>query len=55
MKYLKSFFGAIDVRDYILFAGLGLLSYGLSLVNLPIAFIAPGVVLVYVAVFGIKR
>jgi hypothetical protein len=42
----------IDPRDVFAFAGLGLLAYGLSLVCVPAAFIVPGCVLLYMAIFG---
>lgn len=42
--------GLFDVRDAFLFSGLALSSYGLSLVYLPLAFIAPGAVLTYLAI-----
>jgi hypothetical protein len=41
-----------DARDLVLAAGLALLSIGLALVWMPAAFIAPGAILTYVAIFG---
>ncbi|MBB3297887.1 hypothetical protein [Rhizobium sp. BK112] len=43
-------FRLFGARDYMLFAGLGLMAYGLKLVYEPAAYIAPGVVLAAVAV-----
>jgi hypothetical protein len=45
---------AFDKRDALLLAGLALAAYGLALVWLPAAFIAPGIVLAAVAVFGVR-
>lgn len=44
----------IDARDVIGLLGLVLLGAGLALVWPPAALIAPGVVLIYVAIFGVK-
>jgi hypothetical protein len=52
---LRSAFAEIDARDGVLAAGLVLLSAGLYQVWIPGAFIAPGVVLTYVAVFSGPR
>jgi hypothetical protein len=41
----------IDLRDLFLAAGLILGAYGLSMVYLPAAYIAPAVILIYVALF----
>jgi hypothetical protein len=41
-------------RELMLFAGLGLLAYGCSLVFWPAAFVVPGAILVAVAVFGVR-
>ncbi len=46
-NFLLRLFG---MQDYMLFVGLGLVSYGLSLVYLPAAYIAPGAVLAAVAI-----
>tara|TARA_R110002074_G_scaffold21173_5_gene66088 strand:+ start:8308 stop:8529 length:222 start_codon:yes stop_codon:yes gene_type:complete len=50
-KQAAKFASRFDARDMFLFAGLGLVSYGLTLVWLPAAFIVPGLILLYVAVF----
>lgn len=42
----------LDARDLVLAAGLGLLAAGLYQVLEPLAFIVPGAVLTYVAVWG---
>jgi hypothetical protein len=42
----------IDARDLVLVVGLGLLSAGLYQLFVPLAFIVPGTVLTYVAVWG---
>jgi hypothetical protein len=47
VNFLFRLFG---MRDYMLFAGLGLTSYGLLMVYPPAAYIAPGVVLASVAI-----
>lgn len=39
-----------SARDYMLFAGLGLMAYGLTLVYLPAAYIVPGTILAAVAI-----
>jgi len=44
----------VGFREILLFAGAGLIGYGLFLVWLPGAFIVPGVLVAYVAVFGVK-
>lgn len=51
---LAAIFSELGARELMLFAGLGLLGYGLSLVYWPAAFIAPGAVLAAVAVFGTR-
>lgn len=43
-----------DMRDVLLYAGLALVGYGLSLIFWPAAFIVPGAVLVAVAIFGTR-
>jgi hypothetical protein len=45
--------GLVSARDLMLFSGLGLAAYGLSLVYVPAAFILPGAALAAVAVFGV--
>ncbi|MGV2188771.1 hypothetical protein ACQZ4Q_08145 [Agrobacterium vitis] len=47
-------FGIVGGRELVLFAGLVLVGYGLSLVFLPAAFIVPGGIMVAVAIFGIR-
>ncbi|TWD58103.1 hypothetical protein FB480_101858 [Agrobacterium vitis] len=47
-------FSAVGMREIVMFSGLALMGYGLSLVYLPAAFIAPGCILVFVAIFGVK-
>lgn len=44
--------GAFDVRDCTLMVGLCLLGGGLWLVWEPLAFIVPGLIIVYAALFG---
>lgn len=44
-----------DGRDLVLVAGLGLLTYGCFLVYVPAAFIVPGGILTYVAIFGTRN
>ena len=43
-----------DRRDALGLAGLGLLGYGLWLVHPPLAFIGPGLILVAIAIFGVR-
>jgi hypothetical protein len=45
----------IDVRDVIGLVGLGLIAYGSHLVYPPAAFFVPGIILVGVAIFGVRR
>ncbi|MEO3386020.1 hypothetical protein [Mesorhizobium sp. CAU 1741] len=45
---------AVDARDLVLATGLVLAGYGLFEVYPPAAFIGPGCVLIYVAIFGVK-
>jgi hypothetical protein len=45
-------YAQVDARDVVLAVGLSLLSIGLCQVFVPAAFIAPGLVLTYVAVRG---
>lgn len=42
----------VDARDLVMIAGLALLAIGLFQVFVPAAFIVPGAVLTYVAVWG---
>lgn len=51
MKHLRNFIAQFDTRDMFLLIGLGLLAYGLTLVWLPGAFIVPGAILLYIALF----
>lgn len=44
----------IGFGEVLLFAGCGLLGYGLSFVYLPAAFAVPGAILAGVAIFGVK-
>jgi hypothetical protein len=44
----------LDPRDLALTAGLGLMGYGLNQIYPPAAFIVPGAVLTYIAVFGVR-
>ncbi len=53
-KLLAAVAGAIDAREVMLFAGLGLLGYGLWPIYQPLSFIVPGAVLAGVAIFGIR-
>ena len=50
-KYVRA---TISLRDILLAVGLGLSAYGLSLVWLPSSYLFPGLVLTYVAIFGVK-
>lgn len=43
----------IGFRELLLFAGAGLIGWGLLPVYPPAAFIAPGIIITYVAVFGV--
>jgi hypothetical protein len=43
-------FRLFGTRDYMLFAGLALMGYGLALVSPPTAFIVPGAILASVAI-----
>lgn len=45
---------AFDLRDAMLFAGIGLLGYGLYDIYPPAAFIVPGAIFVAVATFGAR-
>lgn len=42
--------GLFGLQDYMLFVGLALSSYGLSLVSVPAAYIFPGVILAAVSI-----
>lgn len=53
-KFGVAFAATFAARDHLLFGGLILMAYGLSLVWMPLAFIVPGAVLVGVAVFGVR-
>lgn len=54
MKALKAVLSGLDERDALLFLGLALLGAGLWQINLPVALIAVGAVLIYVAIAGTK-
>lgn len=58
MIYLKNaasaFKNALAWRDILMMVGLSLIAYGVSLVNVPAAFVVPGAILVAVSVFGVK-
>ncbi|MGH6836815.1 MAG: hypothetical protein ACREC9_15035 [Methylocella sp.] len=55
LKRVLTFMGdAIDARDLMLYAGLGLLGYGLYQIFPPAAFAIAGAILVYVAIFGVR-
>lgn len=58
MIYLKNaasaLKNAVAWRDILMMIGLGLIAYGISLVNLPASFVIPGSILVAVSVFGVK-
>lgn len=45
---------AFDLRDAMLFAGVGLLGYGLNDIYPPAAYIVPGAIFVAVATFGAR-
>lgn len=47
-------FRLFGMRDYMLFAGLGLAAYGVSFIYGPAAYILPGVALSAVAIFGVR-
>jgi hypothetical protein len=49
-----SIIGLVDVRDFMLVAGLGLTGYGMSLVSMPAAYIVPGLILTAIAIFGTR-
>ncbi len=49
----SALFAAFSLRDLTLYAGLGLAAYGFYQIFPPAAFIVPGAVLIYVAVFGV--
>jgi hypothetical protein len=51
---LGALISAFDQADLLMFAGLGLLGYGASLVYWPAGFLVPGAILVAVAVFGVR-
>ena len=53
-RMLGAGLAVIGVQDLSLALGLALLGYGLSLVYWPAGFIAPGVVLIAVAIFGVR-
>lgn len=44
----------IGFREVLLFAGSALIGYGASFVYWPAAFLAPGVIIAAVAVFGVR-
>jgi hypothetical protein len=44
----------IGFRDLLLLGGSGLVGYGLAPVWLPAAFIVPGAIFVYVAIFNVR-
>lgn len=44
----------LDVRDALLGVGLALLAWGLWHVNPPLAAVVPGMILVCVAIFGVR-
>lgn len=48
----KTFFAPIGFREILLFGGSALLSAGAYLIYPPAGFVLPGIVLVYVSVFG---
>jgi hypothetical protein len=50
-RVASTIYAQIDARDVILVIGLTLLSAGLAQVSVPAAFVAPGAILTYVAVF----
>lgn len=58
MKFLSTVAAVIvnniGARELTLAAGLGGVWYGISLVNLPAAFIVSGGILVYVAIAGVR-
>jgi hypothetical protein len=46
--------GQLGPRELALLLGLGLVGYGAGLVWLPVGLMAPGLVLLYVSIFGLK-
>lgn len=58
MIYLKSaalaIKAAVSWRDISMMIGLGLLSFGVSLVYYPAAFVVPGAILVSISIFGVR-
>jgi hypothetical protein len=55
LRAALAFFAAeIGMRELTLYMGLGLAGYGLYQIYPPAAFVAPGAVLDYVAIFGVR-
>lgn len=55
MKNLAAAFAnVIGAREAILLVGLGLVAYGAGSVYLPAGFFLPGIVILYVAIFGLR-
>ena len=53
-QFLTKLLQAVDTRDVLGIIGVGLLTYGSSLVWPPAAFLVPGIVLTYIAIFGTR-
>ncbi len=51
---IQAMLAPIAFREVLLFAGAGLIGYGLSLVYPAAGFVAPGIILAYVAIFGVN-
>ena len=51
-RFVKLVAANVDARDIVLIVGLGLLAVGLYQVFPPAAYIVPGAILTYVAVWG---
>lgn len=45
-------FRLFSIQDYMLFLGLALLGYGCHMVYPPAAFLAPGAILIFTAIFA---
>jgi hypothetical protein len=48
---MKRFLGWFDLSDLLIFGGLGLVGYGISLLSVPIAWIVVGMALFFLGIF----